>query len=465
MSKLQKHLQNLIVDKKNIRHSLAVAAILRVILMLITYLRTGTAVMTQGDTASYLEPGRNLILHGMYTSGGLPEIDRTPGYPLFVNLTGMLFNNALTVVVCQIALSLISLILISRITTRTFRNQRAGMIAAWLYAIEPVSLMYTTRLMPETLFTALLLLVIDRLLAYRSSGKIRAIAMAGLALAAATYVRPVSYYLVFALAIGLAIITAAGKPNWWKSPAVLLLTCLPLLVLWQVRNGIETGYHGFSSIVEKNLYFYQSAEITAELNHISLLEQQSRLAYSDESRFLAIHPELRNSSQAQRLSMMHHDAATILTANRLLYLKSHMAGVGVVAFTPCAAELLELLGAYPSDHAMPRRVLNEGILHSLIVVIALHPAVAATMCVLEGILLLLYVLSVIGIGKGSADRYCLAVLIGVAMYFLLISGGAQAVGRYRLPIMPVICVLAAGGITTLQSKKRGVSTTDPTPVF
>jgi hypothetical protein len=35
-------------------------------------------------------------------------------------------------------------------------------------------------------------------------------------------------------------------------------------------------------------------------------------------------------------------------------------------------------------------------------------------------------------------------VVGGGFYFLGISGGAQAVARYRLPVMPELCLLAAG---------------------
>jgi hypothetical protein len=35
----------------------------------------------------------------------------------------------------------------------------------------------------------------------------------------------------------------------------------------------------------------------------------------------------------------------------------------------------------------------------------------------------------------------------------LISGGAQAVGRYRLPIIPELCILAGGGLAAVEKKR------------
>lgn len=435
------------------RAPMLVAVILRISLMLAAFVFTGTSVMTQGDTTSYLDPGRNLILHGVFAAAGWPEIDRTPGYPLFAELTGMLWDNVLLTAAAQIFISLASLLLIKKIADRIFSNDNAGIAAAWLYAIEPLSIVYTTRLMPETLFTFLLLLVMDRLLSFKQSRKISPIAVAGVLLAAATYVRPVSYYLVFPLAIGLAVI--AGKQNKlrWKAPAMLLIATLPWLAVWQLRNRIETGYSGFSSIVEKNLYFFQSAEVTAELQHISLATQQKRLGYGDEADYLTVHPDQASWSRTQRLSFMHVQATKILRDHLSLYLKTHFKGVAVVAFTPCATELLQLLAAYPPADTMPHRILNQGIVTSIHQAFLAHPVVALTMLLLEVFLLILYAFAIRGFFAAMRNPMTW-MLIGIALYFLLISGGAQAVGRYRIPVMPELCILAAGGFALRAKKLR-----------
>jgi hypothetical protein len=454
------NLPNSSITSPKILPPLFTAAILRFGLFAIGYARTGTRVLTQGDTQSYLEPGRNLLFHGLYTSGGLPEIDRTPGYPLFVMLSGMALNNVLLAASIQIFISLASLLLIHRIASRNFPGTQAGVIAAWLYAIEPLSALYALRLMPETLFILFLLIVIDRLLAFQTTAKLSNLYLAGITLAIATYIRPISYYLVFPLAIALTITSARpafrAKGLMWKAPILLLATVLPLLAIWQIRNSIETGYSGFSSIVEKNLYFYQSAELTAELQHISLGEEQKRLGYLDEKSYLALHPEQANWTQAQRFQYMRTQSMQILSAHRLLYLKTHFIGVGVVAFSPAATELLQLLNIYPVDDSMPHRIVNEGIAKSILRVVLHHPAIMALMGILVGMLIALYALAFCGVFLARGSALAISTIAGIALYFLLISGGAQAVGRYRLPILPELCILAAGGIASIQ-KRRGLN--------
>lgn len=453
MTRTMQRIQKWITSNSEVLPAILTCAALRIALMVAAFALTGTHIMTQGDTASYLEPGRNLLLHGSYATAAVPELDRTPGYPLFAMLTGMAFGNVLSTVAAQIVLSLGSLLLIRRIAQQTFPNTRAGGISAWLYALEPLSIVYAIRLLPETLFVFLLLAAIDRLLAFQKTAKLSMLTAAGVILAAATYVRPVTYYLALPLAIGIALTAPKARGYRWKAPAVFLVCVLPWLAVWQVRNWIETGYSGFSSIVEKNLYFYQSAEISAELRHISLDAEQQNLGYRDESSYIALHPDQQGWSREQRLKFMRAESMKILSTHRALYLKTHFAGVSIVAFTPCATELLQLVGLYPEHGTMPDRILNEGIVNSAKRVVLSHPAVTLTMALLEVFLLLLYGLAIYGALTSGAARVPTLTLVGIALYFILISGGAQAVGRYRLPVMPELCILAAGGLAALRAKE------------
>lgn len=437
---------------RRMRAPLAVAALLRLSLLIAAYAATGTRILTQGDTASYLEPGRNLILHGLFWSAGQPEIDRTPGYPLFAMLTGMVFGNVVLTAAAQILLSLLALLVLKRIADRLYPNRNIGLRAAWLYACEPLSILYTVRLMPETLFVLLLLVAIERLVAFELGAKLRDLAWTGIFLAAATFVRPVSWYLGFFFAAGLAL-TAKQRGLRWKAPAVLLLSLVPWLAAWQTRNAVEAGYNGFSSIVEKNLYFFQSAEVSADLQRIALASEQQKLGYPDDAAYRVAHPEQRDWPRPQRLRFMRVQSMQILRQHPILYLRTHVAGVAVVALSPCATEWLQLLAAYPDPETMPRRILNEGVAASVKRIVLTHPGVSLAMALLECLLLALYALAFRGFLSPLPNRLPAYTLLGIALYFLLIAGGAQAIGRYRLPVMPILCVFAAAGIPVSRAKE------------
>lgn len=432
---------------------MTIALLLRIGLMFVSYFRTGTRIMTQGDTESYLTPGHNLFVHGVFANGGLPEIDRTPGYPIFAELSGMLFGNVLLTVCVQIMLSLISIWVAASIAGRLFRDPLAAPIAAWLFACEPLSLVSVIRIMPETLFVTLLLLCLERLLRFFTDPKLVFPLQSGILLGPATLVRPVSYYLVVPLAIALAL--AARQREWlrWKAPLVFAIAFLPWVAGWQIRNSVGTGYTGFSSIVEKNLYFYQAAEIEAELDHISIEQEQKKLGYPDDANYVASHPEQRTWSRIERLHFMKSQAVSVLRQHPLMYLRSHLIGVGIVALSPGATEFLQLIDAYPPTDKMPQRLVNEGIQSSIAQVAREHPGVATVMILFSGFAIFLYAAAFAGVVSKRQSAGVL-ILSGTALYFLMISGGAQAVARYRLPVIPELCILASGGICALYDKTK-----------
>jgi hypothetical protein len=254
----------------------------------------------------------------------------------------------------------------------------------------------------------------------------------------------VSYYLPVALALGLIVVLARVPGVRWKAPAVLLLSAVPWLAAWQTRNYLETGFGGFSSIVARNLYFYQAAEVAARVEHRSFAEEQNVFGYPDEQAYIARHPEQTAWSQARRVAFMGSEARRVLGAHPGTYLRVHLEGLAVVALTPCAADLLRLVGAYPEDG--PKHVVNEGPLRSAMRLAQTHPWQAVLMAMFELVLLSYYLLAASGVLSGCARRDVLGLLLGVSFYFLAVSGGAQAVGRLRLPVMPAVWVFAAAGL-------------------
>jgi Dolichyl-phosphate-mannose-protein mannosyltransferase len=417
------------------------AFVIRLALLGVAMARTGTAVIASGDTASYLIPGRNLLFHGRFFTAGLPEIDRTPGYALFLALASL--PGAAFAAFVQVIVSAVSVILVARLARAVTGDGRIALAAAWIFAFEPASIIYSPRLLPETLFVALLLLSLERVAVFLHDRRLRALAAAGLWLTAAIFVRPAGYYLPFALAFGLFVALARVRGVRWKAPAVFLIAVLPWLAAWQVRNRVETGFGGFSSIVARNLYFYQAAEVEARAEHKSFGEVQAEFGYPNEQSYRARHPEQTAWSQSRRTAFMASSAARILSAHPGIAVRMYAEGAAVVAFTPCAAELLRLADAWPRD--WPARVVDRGPIRSAWWLLRRHPGAAAVLAALELVLLVLYLLAMRGAARMGAMNAQLWLLAGVALYFIAVSGGAQAVGRYRLPAMPEVCVLAAAG--------------------
>jgi hypothetical protein len=338
---------------------LIAATAVRLALMVLMIVRNGTEVFSQSDTSSYLEPGRNLLLHGRFVADGVPDLVRTPGYPLFLAIFSL--SGLSVAAVANVILSVFCVFLVWRLGRTVFGDDRIALGAAWIFAFEPVSVTYSAVLFSETLFLALFLLSMERMAEFLRGRRLPVLAVAGLWLAAATFVRPVTYYLPAALALALLAVFLRVPNLRWKAPAVLLISVLPWLAAWQIRNWVETGYSNFSSISEINLYFFNASEVTARLEHRPFSDVTRELGYVDFTHhsgqdylfapYLALHPEQAGWSQAQRLAFMHAEAVRIIRAHPKVYLSACLAHLFKTVFDPGAGSFDALLN--PGD---PRHI-------------------------------------------------------------------------------------------------------------
>ena len=431
------------------------AAVVRFALLAVSLARGGTNAIVFPDTPSYLEPGRNLLLHGRFFADGVPDLLRTPGYSLFFAITSL--GGLTASAAANVILSVFCVILVWRLGLRVFDDGRIALGAAWIFAFEPIAVNYSALLYSETLYLTLFLLSMERIAAFLRERRLRTLAVGGLWFAAATFVRPVSYYLPVALALGLFLVLARVPGLRWKAPAVLLITALPWLVAWQIRNRVETGYGGFSSVGVYNLYFNDAAEIKALVEHRSVDDVRHEFGYvgantNGQQRYLyqpylTSHPEQTGWSQGQRLAFMQSEAVHIIRAHPGVYL--HM----------CAVALLQTVfdsgfGGFefhinPSDRDPSKY--GTGLLKGegearLIALTKAHPSITVEKAAFGISLLGLYLFAALGVIRGGMHNPCVWLLLGISLYFLAVAAaGLRAGGRFRMPIMPVVCILASAG--------------------
>ena len=162
------------------------AAVLRFAVLAVSLARTGVFSLVRADTSSYLIPGRNLLLHGSFIADGVPDLVRTPEYSILLAITSLAGVTAASV--ANVILSVISVIVVWKLALAVFNSPRIAIGAAWIFAFEPLSVALSILLMSETLFLTCLLLCIERLVAFLHGRRLHMLAIAGLWLAAATFV-------------------------------------------------------------------------------------------------------------------------------------------------------------------------------------------------------------------------------------------------------------------------------------
>ena len=184
---------------------LGLALLLRILLPIAGYFYTrDVTIFYTPDTGSYIVPARELIAHHRFFSDGAPEIIRTAGYPLLL-MAGLLLGHLESVTIAlQILISCFTVYMVYLTAHILFEGERLALIAATLYAIEPLSILFTSLLASETLFTAVVMVGVYYLVRYLKRQSLEDLLASGGALAASVYVRPVGYFLPVIIAVGLA---------------------------------------------------------------------------------------------------------------------------------------------------------------------------------------------------------------------------------------------------------------------
>ena len=330
---------------------LGLALVLRLGLLALVLVRSPKLDATHAaDTHTYLQPACSLLASRDFVRQGVPELVRTPGYPLMLTLGVALGHVELVTVLLQIALSLATVWLVHRLALLVWRKPPRGAVAALLLAVDPLSIAYTCYLMPETLFAFLLVLGIVSLLEYFHAGRLGDLLAAAGLVAAAALVRPVGYYLAPLFALCLLARLAMRLPDRRRRAAEAVLfaaACLAPLAAWQVRNQALTGYSGFSAVADWNLYFYQAAGVIARQTHASLESVQAELGYFSDADFRRAHPELAAGDQAAKFRFLHAAGTRILGEHALAYGVIHVRGLATLALNPAATDLLRLVGQPP----------------------------------------------------------------------------------------------------------------------
>ncbi len=412
---------------------LLVALLLRVCLLLLALHATGTVAVTAGDSASYLLPARELLHRGCFCVGGQPEMDRTPGYPIFAIATGAASGHLLPLLLVQILLSVASLVLVARLAEVLTGSHRAAVATAWLQAVELLSAEHAIRVLSETLFAFLLvvlLLALRRWLDFRSL-EFRLLEWPGLSwplaaallLAAMAYVRPVALVFALPLAVAVPLLQAhpgkGGMRRRWAHGMLFLLVFAAAVLPWTLRNRAVGGYTGFSAVASRNLYFYIAGDAMAQAQHLSLEQWQQQVGKDDPARWLQLHPELQGSSVAAQSQWLHRQAMREIAAHPGRVAQSWLRGELRLLMAPGTTQQFRLL-AVPFGSAWR------------------WPVEAA----FAGYLVLVYGLAALAVARRRIAMPQLVLLLLMVAGFLAVSGGGQAISRLRLPAMPILCLLA-----------------------
>lgn len=408
------------------------------------------------DSESYLAPARELLSGASFSTHGHVELIRTPGYPLLL-VPGLLFGQTeLITIALQVLLSGITILAVYGVAKNIF-DKEAAFFALTLFAFEPLSIAYCSRLASETAFSCALALMIYCLTRGMRDGSIARVSLAAVFGAAGAYIRPIGLYLIPIIAI---LVIAYGivtrVPKLAVTGGVLAGVFAACVVPWCVRNRALTGYSGFSAISDLNVYYYQAGALLAKRSGLPFYESQRRLGLHSEDRYLESHPGQERWSWPERYRYMRNAGFRVVADSWREYVPVHLRGLLMIAAEPGSIELSKILKLYPTDGGLLEATNDRGIPAAITRLWKYKFAFFAM--VIFGLMLIAYWgFALIGarIGFKQAPLMTIVIVASIA-YLLFAAAGPVSDSRFRHPAMPLICVLGGAGLssTIARTKRR-----------
>ena len=436
------------------RPSLSIALLLGISLTMRTGLAlalwklNGHAGFLVPDSLGYIEAARAL-LHGSFSSPAGPEMLRTPGYPLILMPAVLSRHLEIFALLENFLLASFSVWLVWKLTLRVFKDPNAALWAAVLFCCEPLQLEGSVLVMTETIFCALILVLVYFLVRFMELPSYQNLLCAALALILAIYTRPVAMFLAIWLAPLLLFIphTLSRRRRIVRAivfPVAVTLALLP----WIVRNERVAQYQGFSTASDNNLYYHDAAAIEAKILNKTLLQERIDRGYYDDNVYFQSHPGQRLWAPGEIWKFRGKEALETISRHPGYFVWLQIKGWANVIFNPTTPEVIMNFRLYPRTSGLLHEKLGKGPLNAGLWFISRFPALTIIVVVMELQLLIYYSLTMLGLRALPGSFRLL--FLSAALYFILVSGGPIAASRYRLPIMPLVCISAGIAMAKLQ---------------
>jgi hypothetical protein len=384
----------------------------------------------ESDSSTYIIPAANLLAgHGFTDARGNPETLRPPGYPLIILPFLRAGLDLKYLVLAQHLLRVLLILATTAFAFRLTRERMTALLVGVLLCIDTPLLASANSVLTELCFTVVLGIALALLWAgSRDTRKsVASCGLAGLLAGAAVLIRPIGLFLFVAIAVYLFFAYGRFK---WRAISVFVLAFLCLPIAWAARNRNETGFFTVSSISGLSMLQYRAAGILALNDHGDLEVQRAKHAKELEGEACRQFKrdygrDCSQLSAPERSEYFSQFGRKFVLQHKVAYLKLAVRGAAMMMLT---ANLVPLTG-----------IKGLGVIFTL-------PAL---------------VFALVGLKPcwtSYRSFFWLAVL--VIAYFVAVSAGAEAYSRFRVPIVPLYCILSAMGLNYAltrfsRAKKQG----------
>jgi 4-amino-4-deoxy-L-arabinose transferase-like glycosyltransferase len=309
-------------------------------------------------------------------------------------------------------------------------SKKVAGIAILLLSLEPSLFISSLSLAPELLFSFTLTLALYFGVCKPLKKTELNYLLLGILIGVSVLIRPIALVMVICLIIFWLI-------NYYQTSQTIFLSISVIAsifaLIWSFRNLVMHGFFNVSSISSNNILWFEGVPALSEARGISFEEAKS-IEGGLKSQIIGINPsviEEYNYNSKRGLELVFN--------NPIGLVQSHFKGVGKVLF-----------GVYKSKF----KIIDEKIFG-----IDNQVVQSAHFMILGLITLLIWILFLNGIRLFyKLDDLNARLVLLIVISILLPATGQVAYARFRAPVVPFICVIAALGVQNMLNNNRKVIT-------
>jgi 4-amino-4-deoxy-L-arabinose transferase-like glycosyltransferase len=424
---------------------LALAVTLRLLVLVIALEHPERTLAPDSD--GYIQPAVVLVTEGGYND---PSAIRTPGYPLFLAAVFVVFGQSLAAVVAvQLLLNLLTLFFLFKIG-QLLLPQDETWLSVILFALALEAIFTAFFILTETLFAFLLAATTWALVKYRASPGWGWAALAGAVTGYAVLTRPIAMLYPLATALVLLFSKSAWRTRLAHLTLNLALTAA-LVAPWILRNYNTLGVASLSTISGRYSLYYQAAFLVADQQNLPIEQVKQDLRAQVDA---IVQRENLPNDEVSRARVETELARQIVLADPLRYAAVHLRE-DVKGLLPGVSILLNVFGVQ-EDREHPLTVLKYQGAQA-----ALENYFGDQTWLIALFIPYFLFLGAVYLG-GTLGAFALArrklwfelfILLLPIVYYLGLPGGSSN-ARFRVPVMPYLCLLAGVGLV---SAWRGLS--------
>ncbi len=428
-----------------------VAAVVRGLLFLQVLDRPD--VVFQPDSRMYAELAEGIRQHGSLVypdRPGRPDMERMPGYPLFLAFLLTVFSGSfLGVVAVQALLDSVSCVLVGMLGERV--RAGVGLLAGLLAALNLNMVTYSLFVLNDSLFLLIFLAGTLLFLRFMEQPAWRMGAAAGVLLGLATLVRPVLFYFPLFLVPFLWAYLVWGKrvsPVRSIGHVLVLAAAFAVLVVpWLARNQALGGRFQLTAQAGEHLSQYVVPFVWQYSKGIPFIEGMKTM-----NRDMALEAE-KEGLDWNSLGPFEQSDRRVAMAIRILkeepvgaIAKAWAFGMVKNLFAPALVDLSYLLSVERPHffYTEGKTLLDRGVNF----IRGMKGWFAWAMLlglVLMPVLRLVQAWGLVAVLRERGKGWTSLLLVLIIGYFLLVSGPV-GYAKYRMPFEPVLIVLLAVGL-------------------